>query len=76
MVSIISLLQECISLDSRVSENFVLANELIAKAFRILESCVFVNNKLYGKIVSSLKSPDTFGERFKVTFFIPDFDLF
>ena len=61
MVSIISLPQECISLDSRVSENFVLANELIAKAFRILESCVFVNNKLYGKIVSSLKSPDTFG---------------
>ena len=48
------------------------------KALRSLETCVSVNNKLCGKMVSSLESLMTFDERFKVTsvpFFIPDFKL-
>ena len=41
------------------------------------ENLMSVNNNLCGKLVSSLESAITFGERFKVTsipFFIPDFN--
>ena len=57
--------------------NFILADEPFAKALQILETWVTVNNDLYGKLVSSLVSPNTFDERFKVTFvpfFILDFN--
>ena len=58
--------------------NFILAEELFAKALQNLETCVLVTNNLCRKIFSSLESPTTFDEIFKVTsalFFIPDFNL-
>ena len=63
---------------NRVFDNFILAEELFSKALRSFEICVLVNNKLCGKSFSSLESPTTFEEIFKVTsvlFFIPDFKL-
>ena len=59
-------------------DNFILAKELIAKALQSLETCVLVNNNLWGKSFSSLESSKIFGEGFKVTsisFFVPDFNL-
>ena len=58
--------------------NFILDKELFVKALRSLETSVFVNNNLRGKLFSSLESTITFYERFKVTavpFFIADFNL-
>ena len=55
----------------------MLADEPIAKALQILETCVSVSNSLCGKLVLSLKFPIKFDERFEVTsvpFFIPDFN--
>ena len=52
--------------------------EPFAKGLWILETFVFVNNNLWGKLVSSPELRATFDERFKVTaapFFIPDFIL-
>ena len=57
---------------------FILVDEPFAKALQILETYVSVNSTLCGKLFSSLESPVTFDERFKVTsrpFFIPDFNL-
>ena len=59
-------------------DNFILAEELFAKALQILKTSVLVNNNLCGKLFSSLESPATFDESFKVAsapFFIPDFNL-
>ena len=59
-------------------DNFILADELFAKALQGLETYVSVDNNLRGKLVSSLESPITFDERFKVTsisFLIHDFNL-
>ena len=59
-------------------ENFILADEQFAKALESLETCVSINNSLCGKLISSLESPITFGEIFKVSsvsFSIPDFNL-
>ena len=42
-------------------------DESFAKALRIFETCVLVNNNLCGKLVSSLESTTTFDEGFKVT---------
>ena len=56
----------------------ILAEELFTKALRGFETCVLVNNNLCGKLFSSLESPTTIDESFKVTsvsFFIPDFNL-
>ena len=66
----------CAILDSWVYEIFLLADEPFAKALRILETCVSVNNNLCEKL-SSLESPTTFDESFQVTwvpFFILDFN--
>ena len=44
---------------------------------RSLKACVLVNNNRCGKLVSSLESPTTFDENFKVTsvpILIPDFN--
>ena len=52
-----------------VFDNFILTDEPFAKSF---------NKNLCGKLFSSLESPITFEEIFKVTsvpFFIPDFNL-
>ena len=35
-----------------VFDNFILAEELLAKALKSLETCVLVNNKLCGKLFS------------------------
>ena len=67
-----------LNLDNYVSEYCILADEPFAKALRIFETCVSVNNNLCRKLVSSLESLSAFDERFKVTlvsFFIPDFGL-
>ena len=58
--------------------NFILAEYLFAKGLWSLETCVLVINNLCGKLFSSLESPTTFDETFRVTsvpFFIPDFDV-
>ena len=59
-------------------ENFILAEELFVKVLQSFETCALVNTNLWGKLFSSLESPRTFDESFKVTsvpFFIPDFNL-
>ena len=68
----------CIILDNRFIEHFILSDEPFAKALRLFETSVLVNNNLSGKLVSSLKSPAAFDERLVVAsapFFIPDFNL-
>ena len=47
--------------------NYILDGKPFKKPFRIFETCVSVNNKLYGKLVSSLEFPIKFDERFKAT---------
>ena len=69
---------DCPILCNWIFDNFILVDEPLAKALRSLEICVLVNNNLYGKLFSSLESPTTFEEIFKITsiaFFIPDFNL-
>ena len=69
---------ECTILGSWVFDNFIFIDKLFAKALKSLKAYLSVNNNLRGKLVSSLESPNTFEERFKVTsvpFFIPDFNL-
>ena len=48
-----------------VFDNFILAEELSAKALLCIETCLLHNNNLCG-LVSSLESPTTFDESFKV----------
>ena len=51
----------------------------LQKLLRNRKTYVLVNNNLGGKLFSSLESPTTFDENFKVTsvpLFIPDFNLF
>ena len=57
---------DCHFLCNWVFDNFILADELLAKALKGLEICVLVNNNLCGKLFSSLESPTTFDEIFKV----------
>ena len=64
-----------------VAVSLILADEPFAKLsykfLRSFETCVLVNNNLCGKLFSSLESPTTFEEIFKVTsvpFFIPNFN--
>ena len=47
--------------------NFILAYEPLEKALRSFETCALVNNNLCRKLFSSLESPTTFDESFKVT---------
>ena len=46
----------CIILDKWVFKNFILADKTFAKALQIFETCVSVNNKLRGQLVSSLEN--------------------
>ena len=55
---------DCPILCNWVFDNFILAEELFAKALRSFETCVLVNNNLCGKLFSSLESPTIFYERF------------
>ena len=69
---------DCPILCNWVFDNFVLADKPFAKALRSFETCVFANRNLCQQLFSSLESPTTFDESFKVTlvmFFIPDFTL-
>ena len=69
---------DCTILFYWIFNNFILAEELFAKALRSFETCVLVNNNLCGKSFSSVRSPTTFAERSEVTlvpFFIADFNL-
>ena len=55
-----------------------MAYEPLEKALRSFETCALVNNNLCRKLFSSLESPTTFDERFKVAsvpFFIAGFSL-
>ena len=55
---------DCLNLDNRVFDNFMLPDEPFAKAFRSLKIYVLVNKSLCEKLISSLESPTTFDERF------------
>ena len=68
----------CTILDSWVFENLILLDETFTKALRMLKYFVLVKIIYVENYVSSLESPITFDERFKVTwvsFFVPDFNL-
>ena len=68
----------CPMLCNWVFDNFILANEPFGKASRIFETCILVNNSLWGGLFSSLESLITFDESFKVIsvpFFILAFNL-
>ena len=56
-----------IILDNEVFENFILADELFAKASQSFEACVSFNNNFMAKLVSSSEFPMEFYQRFKVT---------
>ena len=58
---------DCSILDSWVFENFTLSDKSYAKALQIFEICVLVSTSLCEKLVSSLKSTNTFDASFKVT---------
>ena len=45
----------------------MLADEPFAKALRIFETFILVNNNLWGKLASSLVSTTTFDTKFLVT---------
>ena len=55
---------DCLILCNWVFNNFILAEEFIAKVLRNFRTCVLVNNNLCGKLFSSLWSPTTFDEIF------------
>ena len=57
---------DCPFLCNYVFDNFFLPEELFAEALRSFESCIIVNNKLSGKLFSSLEPRTAFHERFKV----------
>ena len=55
----------------------ILDDKPFANALQILETCVLVDNNLYGKLVSSLDSPVAFDENWVIEyqFCIPSFIL-
>ena len=66
---------DCIILDNWVFDNLIPADELFAKTLRRFATCLFVNNSLRGKFVSS--SPIVFDnlKAIYVSFFIADLIL-
>ena len=57
-------------------DNFILAEELFAKALPSFEACVLVDSNLCRKLFSSLESPTTFNEIVtSVQFSIPNLNL-
>ena len=69
---------DCTILSKCVFDNFILADKPFAITLQSLATCVLVDKNLCEKLVSSLESPITFSESFKVTsvpLFIPDFNL-
>ena len=57
---------DCPILCNSIFDNFILAEELFPKGLRSFETYVLVNNNLCRKLFSSLESPTTFDESFKV----------
>ena len=57
----------CTILDSWVFQSFILTDRPFSRDWQIFETCVLVNNNLWGKLVSSLDSQTAFEERFRVT---------
>ena len=51
---------DCPILCNWVFDNFILAEELFAKALRNFQTCVLVHKNLCEKLFSSLESPTTF----------------
>ena len=51
---------DCTILCNWVFGNFILADEPFAKTLRNFETCVFVNDSLYGELFSLLESRTTF----------------
>ena len=69
---------DCIIFDNWVFENLISADELLANALRILETCLFVSNNSCGKLPLSLESPVMLWDNLITTsfsFFIADFSL-
>ena len=61
-----------------VFDNSILADYPISKAIQSFETWVLLNNNLWEKLFSSLESPTTFDENFRVIslpFFMPNFNL-
>ena len=58
---------DCSILCNWVFDNFILADEPFTKAWQSFETCVLVNNNLFGKLFSLLESPIIVEEIFKVT---------
>ena len=50
---------DCPILCNWVFDNFILAEELLAKALRSLKTCKLVNKNLWGKLFSLLELPTT-----------------
>ena len=64
----------CTILEDSIFQNVIWTDEPFAKALRSLKFSVLVNTSLCKKLVSSLESPTTYDERFKVAsvpFYIP-----
>ena len=57
---------DCIILDNWVFKKFILSYEPVVKGLQSFENCVWVNNSLYGKLVSSIEFPTKFDERLEV----------
>ena len=69
---------DCPILWNWVFDDFILADEPLAKALRRFETSVLVNSNLWGRLFLLLESQKIFDENFKVTsvpFLIPDFNL-
>ena len=53
-----------------VFDNFILAEELLAKALQSLKTYVLLNNNLYGKLFSSIESLTIFTSYFSTMFYL------
>lgn len=53
----------CAILNSWLCDNFIVTDELFAKALQSLKICPSFNNNIYGKLLSLLESQITFDER-------------
>ena len=64
---------DCPILCNWVFDNFMLAEELFAKASQSLETCVLGNENLFGKLFLSLESPILFDESYFIIIFYSRF---
>ena len=57
----------CIILDNWVFDNLISVDDLLAKALLRFETCLLVNNNLWGKLVSWFELPIIFDDNLKTT---------